>query len=178
MCEHVCRGTCLSKYHQQKQKEMGWKQFKRIFCNSLGLFPLASIRLSYLIYNGFHLVAFIPQGSSNIQFPPFFPHNSFLILTGYKCFITNRLKKSERDDYQDPRANHRHFLDKTNGAQEWKCGSNGLSNEPKEIEPKRVQYHQDSRENSNEMLELIWGLWHWQSWKQYEAQKVNLFGEC
>lgn len=40
------------------------------------------------------------------------------------------------------------------------------------MNPKCVQSHLDFlRENSNEMLELIWGLWHWQTWKQYIAQK-------
>lgn len=87
-----------SKYHQQKQEGMGWKQL-RMRCNRLWLFPLAFIRLSYLICNGFHLVALIPQGSNNIQLPLFsFPHDSSLILNLCKCFITDGLKKSDRDD--------------------------------------------------------------------------------
>lgn len=72
--------------------ENGWGRFKRTFCNSLLLFPLVFIKLSYLICNGFHPVAFIPQGSNNIQLLPFSPQDSFLLLTGYNRFITNGLK--------------------------------------------------------------------------------------
>lgn len=92
MYEPVCEGICLSKYHQRKQEKTGWGQFKRTFCNRLLLFPLVFIRLSYLTCNGFHPVAFIPQGSNNIQLPPFSPHDSFLLLTGCNCFVTSGLK--------------------------------------------------------------------------------------
>lgn len=136
MCKPMCGGTYLSKYHQQKQEGMGWK-FKIIFCNSLGLFPLAFIKLSYLICNGFHLVAFIPQGSNNVQLPPFFfLHDSSLVLTGYDCFIAEGLKKSDRDKIKIPMLITSISLTKMDGAEGWKCGSNGLSNKHKQIEPK------------------------------------------
>lgn len=118
ICEPVCGGTRRPSIHQQKQEGMGWKQL-RMRCNRLWLFPLAFIRLSYLICNGFHLVALIPQGSNNIQLPLFsFPHDSSLILNLCKCFITDGLKKSDRDDYQDRQANNKPFLDQD----EWGTG--------------------------------------------------------
>ena len=171
MYEPACEGACLSKYHQRKQEKTGWGQFRRTFCNSLLLFPLVFIRLSYLICNGFHPVAFIPQGSNNIQLPPFSPHDSFLLLTGCNCFMTKVIGMT----IQDPYANHKHFLDQ-NGRN---AALMGIPISINRLNPKWVQYHQDFlRENSNEMLELIWGLWHWQNWKQHKAQKVNLLWEC